>query len=715
MEPEPQLPSVAAQVGGTPQLNVALPAAATAAGVVSQGTADLSQATAQASDVLAQNALRMAAMDNKTAADTAFSTNLQSANEYIDKFQADNVGFDEHGNVKAVANLPQALKDLESQRAQIGGQLETPMAKMLYEQDSRRVLSYMEGDLSKFANAQRVQSTLKQNQAVTGQLIDDTVAHPDHMVGNFAQIDTQLAAQGAMLGWSHAEYIDAVTKTHSAAISDITQGMADNDNVPGALAFFTAHKDDMTGADQAKIAGYLKRVSEPIDIANTVDTILGKYAAPSNVGPAASAPFQGTHSWNAGTTYIKGDPTGALSQLAGGPVQVYGGARTPAQNAAVGGSPTSEHLSGNAWDFSAAPGKTLEQTAATVAGNLHEQGIPFDQIEVDHSNNHVHVGFGPKSRNEIIDQNGKSLNGGPQGLPSQTGDPLSNLQNNLPSILAQVDAAYPGPENAARREQAEQRVLAAVGRVKTAQDAQYAQTSDRLLTALADPSVDSLPALQKAYPGAASDLASLPQGSSYWQGIQRGMKANANQVTPERLDIRSQLDGEIANDPKGFADKGPGYILGMDIPPAWQKDYIDKQAKIASKNAAVSNPSINHALSVAPVAEALKAANIRKGTDDYNQFTGSLMGEIEHFVDVHGRKPNDKDLMNISGELLARQNQTMELPGGLFGVTWQSQGQQAFRVPDESRQAIIEQFRKLKGFDPNSQTVSEIYWSTHAR
>lgn len=715
--PEPQLPNVAPQVGGTPQLNAQLPASATAAGVLAQGTSELAQSASQASDMFANHALQMAAIDNKTAADSAYGQFLQSANQYNLNFQDTNKG------MAAATNLPQAMKDLETQRAALGQGLPSPAAQVQYQQDSRRTLAGMTDDLARYASSERKTYILGQNKAVTDILLNDSVAHPDHLDGNFSKIEDQLATQGALLGWSHEEFLDNVTKVKSANIMDVVQGMVDNGQGTQAAAFYAAHKDSMTGADSIHTAGFLQRTNEPGQIAGLVDGIVSKVAPNAIAGN--TQPFAASQPWNAGATAIRANPAQVISQLVGGQVKVTSGARTAAQNAAAGGSATSEHLSGNAWDFVPPQGMSLTQAAANVEASLHREGIPYDQIEIDSANGHVHVGFGPKARNEMIDQNGKSL--GVKGTPQQMADPLTQLQTNLPQMLkdtdAAVDAQWPGQDNAARKDQAEQRLLSQVQRVKTAQDAQYSQTADRLYTAMADPGVDSVDALQRAYPGAASDLAALPQGGPIYNQLLRGLKTNANQVTPDKLTIRSQLDGLAATDPNKFVQMGPQGIMAMDIPPSWQQHYIDLQNETAKKlqKGTVLNQGINRALSLAPVAQSLQQLGITKGSDDYNEFTGSMMGEIENFESVHGRKPNDKDLMTIGNQLLSQHQDTMELPGGLFGVTWKQQGGPSFHVPDESKATITQQFQdhlKAKGIDPyppSAATIAEIYWRTHAR
>jgi hypothetical protein len=91
------------------------------------------------------------------------------------------------------------------------------------------------------------------------------------------------------------------------------------------------------------------------------------------------------------------DPSDFIGQAIGSPVTLTSGYRTPQHNAAVGGVPNSQHLTGNAYDF--VP-KGMNTTSA--ANRLVQSGIPFDQV-IDEGS-HVHVSFAPSMRRQVIGQ-----------------------------------------------------------------------------------------------------------------------------------------------------------------------------------------------------------------------------------------------------------------------------------------------------------------------
>jgi hypothetical protein len=87
-----------------------------------------------------------------------------------------------------------------------------------------------------------------------------------------------------------------------------------------------------------------------------------------------------------------------LIQQHAGPGQITSAARTAAKNAAVGGSKTSSHLTGQAFDFVPQDRNTARAAA------LANAGVPYDQI-IDEGD-HVHVGWGPKMRGQFMPRKG---------------------------------------------------------------------------------------------------------------------------------------------------------------------------------------------------------------------------------------------------------------------------------------------------------------------
>lgn len=79
------------------------------------------------------------------------------------------------------------------------------------------------------------------------------------------------------------------------------------------------------------------------------------------------------------------------------PIIVLSGYRSPAVNAAVGGSKSSAHMTGHAVDFICPRFGTPAQVAAHLAKHL----VGFDQL-IEEFGEWVHVGFGPGRRGQKL-------------------------------------------------------------------------------------------------------------------------------------------------------------------------------------------------------------------------------------------------------------------------------------------------------------------------
>ena len=78
------------------------------------------------------------------------------------------------------------------------------------------------------------------------------------------------------------------------------------------------------------------------------------------------------------------------------PIQVFSAYRSRAVNLAVGGSLTSDHMTGRAVDFKPV-GLSIRQTVEL----LRSSGLHFDQL-IDEFNSWVHIGFGTRMRRQIL-------------------------------------------------------------------------------------------------------------------------------------------------------------------------------------------------------------------------------------------------------------------------------------------------------------------------
>lgn len=98
-----------------------------------------------------------------------------------------------------------------------------------------------------------------------------------------------------------------------------------------------------------------------------------------------------------------------VREILGTTIIVSSGYRSPAVNAAVGGSETSDHMKGDACDFiSPRYGTPLDICHAIVRSDLK-----FDQLIEEGT--WVHISFGPRMRQQVMTKAGKGF---AQGLRS---------------------------------------------------------------------------------------------------------------------------------------------------------------------------------------------------------------------------------------------------------------------------------------------------------
>ena len=84
-----------------------------------------------------------------------------------------------------------------------------------------------------------------------------------------------------------------------------------------------------------------------------------------------------------------------VRKLLGKPIYVSSGYRNPAVNDAVGGSPTSSHMSGQAIDFTCPEFGTVQE----VFDAIRKSPIRYDQV-LNEYDQWCHLGFGDRLRHE---------------------------------------------------------------------------------------------------------------------------------------------------------------------------------------------------------------------------------------------------------------------------------------------------------------------------
>lgn len=87
-----------------------------------------------------------------------------------------------------------------------------------------------------------------------------------------------------------------------------------------------------------------------------------------------------------------------LRQAWGKPITVNSGYRCPALNKAVGGSATSQHMSGQAADITT--GNKVDN--ARLFQLVQDLGLPFDQLIDEQGFAWIHISYSPRHRRQIL-------------------------------------------------------------------------------------------------------------------------------------------------------------------------------------------------------------------------------------------------------------------------------------------------------------------------
>ncbi len=627
-----------------------------AAGVLGQGLSEIGGAVRGAGEMMAQHAQQMQALDNKTSADEA---NTELLKTYNALGYGDNGFYLKQGKA-AFDALPDALTSLETGRRTVADSLTNPEARAMFDSQSRQQFAYQMSDMSRHAATQR--KRWQNDTADTGMTtaVQTAVlqrANPNAFQGALGEVEKAAMNKGLISDWTPEQVKQYSFEQQSKVYSNVIELQVQDDPL-GAEALVQTIADKLTPEDLVRSTRLTKSAAMPQQAAIIADSI-----------------FAGG---GQGATAVPRDPQTYFSGLAGGQVTITSAQRSAAHNAEVGGVKNSHHLTGNAWDLTPAPGQTMGQ----LFNQLRASGQHFDELL--NEGNHVHV----------------AILGGKTAVPI-TGE---NADTHLPELVreARRQAEVVRPGDAVFADTAEQQVRAKAGRLVSDYNVDQTDTKQRLISAMiGDGSgggeIADVRTLTASYPGAAQDWAKLKPSDQ--KTILSSMKTMTNAVTPDRLANYQTLKGLQTNDPAKFIKTD---MLAADLPLAWKKELIGAQQSTQKGLAKTANQNegINRAMHLAPVASGLHAAGITSGSDDYNLFTGAMLGEIQNFLEAHpNQKPKDSDLISIANGLMAKKGQGFLGFGGAYG----------YEVPEAAAMEIRAQVEPRAGRTLTDAEVATFY------
>lgn len=703
-------PNVAPSGAPLPTQQITPPPEAFGATVAGQALGELGQTFGKTSDELSAYAQQFQQINNKTAADDASNKFIVAADQArVDYSEANK------NSMSAVDNLPDFYKSVETVRGQLAGNL-SPAAKIDYDSATRRYAAGVQGEVSTYAVAQRNVAINNTTDGTIQLWSAKAAAHPDDpniQTQAVASIGSAMGLKAQANNWDDTTTKAQLQKIYGSIYAGQIHNAVNSGDVQSARKLFDAHVDGMDEAQVTQALGELKAATISTQAAQDGLMVLNGVPAPPVANPVPGG------KWDTGVAALRANPTDALTQLVGQPVTVTSGQRSVEHNTAVGGAPNSEHLSNTAWDFVPSKGN-LTAAASTLATNLHAAGIPFDQIEVDQANGHVHVGFGPKNRNEIIDQHGTAI---PQGmtvaglpapvLPSVGPTTEPEAYNVAATTAAETWVQQRYPNNPIQQERSlsamESSINLRTRQIKAEQDANFTSA----LGQVNDQNLQDISAIPPA------TLARM--SPSQVVTLKNATKANANELTTARMDNANTLKWMAQQDPQAFLKldmKNPN----LDLTRTERTQMFNLQLSAARQAAKGTNINTlaSQALNSVEGQQAMKgiiptgaSGAFDKSSPEYARLAGALQAAIEHAAGPDNKPVPQKELNLIISQVTARVGATpgTKILGMTFGGT---EGTPSFEVPASERDAIIAKY-KAKGLNYTEQDIGYTYAKAKSR
>ncbi len=655
----PQVPTVDAPsvpLSGSP-LGISAPPLAFGANVLGAGLKEAGAAVSQGAQVLEQHAQAVQDLNNKASSDIGYSRFVAASNDIQSKF------FALRGQ-DAIAAYPKFQQDMEAARTAAAPGT-SPVADSYYNQETRRVLAGMDATARTHADQQQ-QQYVKDASAfkVQGgwQLLSASPSDENLIeAAGIAREEYSFQAHLALGQTADPAAVNGfVQQKVSEDFTKVLKGMSGNDPI-AAWHFAQAHSDLLYGADKG-VVRQLQRAAIPQMAAEDADTVvkpLATGAAPTGApsGAAATGEFASLPPAEVQSN-LRADPEGFIQSVTGIGVRVTSGARTPGQNAAAGGSPTSEHLSNNAWDFVPRGGESMTQLARAI----HDSGIPYDQLEVTPS--HVHVGLRDSNqRRETIGPLAGQVGGNVPGVPPNSVQFRAGLESALQAVPEQARARFPDDSQAGDRAVYEQTLSTAImSRMGHQYDALRDNEANTVSTVLDYIDQHNITDPTQLPPDQRAALAAMPPQTAHIANS--AMTQNSRQITPAQQPYIDQLRGEHAvaaagGDRSAFLNEDiPSMVAAGQLPPRVASTYMAQQAKIRTQTAATSQQSINAAMNTPSFKSALEGFHIDPNTPQYWQFVGRVHEQIDDFVTHNGNKPpNAQEMRTIIAQVSATQGQ----------------------------------------------------------
>lgn len=672
----PGVPSVQVQPQSGP-LNVSVPEGAF--GPIGDVLAMGGKVAGQMADTLGQHAEQRAQLDARIeASDAALATS--KAQDAIDlHFQQNFQG------VKAEPGLVGALKEIEQVRKDGLAKMQSPLAQDLYNQQSRIGTIQAASRLSRFAAQEtfRYKNDRLDAQAKTAatQATKDNFGFYAAAVGNVGAMKAELN------GWSEDEtkvWINEQLGTTAHNLSVILAG----DDPKAARAFYDKSQELMTLGQRYNAGNVITSAEENLAISTVVDREIASAAAtPSNlamrgaIAQIETGSFEGDYSklgtwvqYKTGPNKGKWDRAYGKYQVMGVNIPIWtkkhlGKAMTPAEF--VADQAAQDKV------FDAEFGEYVQKYGLANAASMWFTGQPLK---------------GGAGKADPLGTTGASY---AQKFMRNlgAGDRFDNIEENARASFDRIAADPSLKGDPVLIDRAQTRLMTRIGQERTLNNLQTGAAYERLLGAAQATNMSDPTQLQKAYPGAAEDYASLSAQSK--RRLDASILATGNQLTQARQDTYYELRG--MSDEMFLAQD----LSKKDLTNANRKELFNRQRSLVEKKERSdwAKNSVTAILKFEPVQQIVRGRrDLEPDTPNGNYFRGALSVELEAWAENNkGKKISENEAAKLVANVAARMKPIRTYTD--FGF-FQTQGTvanepQPFTITPEMAKAIQERYAPI--------------------
>lgn len=629
------------------------------------------------SDQFAEHAEKMAAIDNRVAADGAVIKGAEAADQFMLDFKANNQG------MGASQNLTTAYKRLEEIRTEAGAGLMSPAARDLYNSQSRIAGLQARQHLASFAAQERL--TYLNQEADSAVKLTARSLTPETFDSGVEALRARAALKGDINGWGPQQREEYIADAIGDAAYNVTAGLAVS-TPDKAQTFYDTHKATMTPAQRTAAENLIHSSTQNFTVMNTVDAAVAANAAGVGAFRSAIAGIEsaGSGGYKAvGPVTKSGDRAYGKYQVMGANIpkwtqEVLGKRMTPQQFLADQAA-QDKVFDAKFGEFAQRYGSPQEAASVWFTGRTLAQG-----------------GATAQDVNKMTGAQYVAKFTAGLGIES----PTERLVTSLPAQLAQFDATIADP---VLREKVKTEYLQRVTRERSIETAISTEAQNNLLQAALANGITDPAQLQRAYPGALEDWAKLSPKAQI--ALQNSLTARGNQWDPVKEREFNRVMGMAQTKPQQFLLIDP---TTLDLPHGARAQVATAQRALQKKSSMDTFKSVN-------LSRALSNPYVKRGTeklsaDDYDVFVGAMNGELEQWAQTHpGKKPTDAEIGQMGYNLLAQQKR----PAGqyIFGVRVGSTEieRPAFSVPPDQAAIITDKFRARFGREPEPDEIARIY------